>query len=335
MKLLAELSRVDRFDAGWASIEKREAIPLKHLRSIATVRSVGASTRIEGSKMTDDEVAVLLENLSIATLEERDAQEVAGYFGVLDTLIAEYSSIEITESQIRHLHRMLMQYSSKDEWHRGGYKQVSNAVEARLADGSTQTVFRTTDPGMATDEAMRSLVTWYQGDKETMPLVKAALFVYEFLSIHPFQDGNGRLSRLLGTLLLLKAGYSWIQYVSFEHEIESRKSEYYQVLMETQRNRPGEDVSRWLHFFLDCLRCIQDQLLQKLETGKQNVDLTPRESRIVAFLTHHPGSSSGEMSRKLAMALPTVKKTLAELCDRRVLVQEGKGRATIYFVPAE
>ena len=109
------------------------------------------------------------------------------------------------------------------------------------------------------------LIEWYSNDDQPIPLVKAALFVYEFLSIHPFQDGNGRLSRLLGSLLLLKNGYSWIQYVSFEHEIENRKSEYYKILMQTQRNRPGENVTEWLTFFISCLINIQNQLLQKLE----------------------------------------------------------------------
>ena len=335
MKLLAELSRIDRFDAGWAAIEKREAISLMNLRSIATVRSVGASTRIEGSRMTDDEVAVLLEKLSMTALEERDQQEVAGYFEALDTIIAHYDAIDITESQIRSLHNLMMKHGEKDAWHRGNYKLVSNAVEARLPDGSTQIVFRTADPGLPTEEAMRRLMDWYQRDSETLPLVKAALFVYDLLSIHPFQDGNGRLSRLLGTLLLLKEGYSWIQYVSFEHEIESRKSEYYQALMETQRNRPGENVTRWLQFFLDCLCRIQDQLLLKLEAGKPQVDLAVREKRIISFLVHHPGSRSGEIAKKLDIALPTLKKDLKNLSGRGVLTKEGQGRATCYFVVEE
>jgi len=259
MKLMTELNKIDRFDASWVSIEKREAASLKQLKSIATVRSVGASTRIEGSKMTDDEVAVLIEKISITKLEERDQQEVVGYFEVLDAIAENYDSIKISESQIKSLHKILMQHCERDHWHRGRYKQVSNAVQANLADGSKQIVFSTSSPGMETENAMQDLLNWYLSDKETIPLVKVALFVYEFLSIHPFQDGNGRLSRLIGNLLLLKHGYTWIQYVSFEHEIESRKSEYYKVLMQTQRNRPGENVTDWLTFFISCLLNIQPE----------------------------------------------------------------------------
>ena len=202
MKLMTELSKIERFDASWAIIEKREGATLKQLKSIATVRSVGASTRIEGSKMTDDEVAVLIEKLSISKLEERDEQEVIGYFEALDTIAENYESIRISESQIKNLHKIVMLQGDKDAWHRGNYKQVSNAVEANLVDGTKQIVFRTAEPGLETQDAMIKLFEWYHSDKETIPLVKAALFVYEFLSIHPFQDGNGRLSSKLPSNLL-------------------------------------------------------------------------------------------------------------------------------------
>jgi Fic family protein len=332
MKLITELSKIDRFDATWASIEKREGSVLKQLKSIATVRSVGASTRIEGSKMTDDEVAVMLEKLSFSRFEERDEQEVAGYYEALDTVAENVESIAITESQIKNLHKILMQYSEKDAWHRGNYKQVSNAVEANLADGTKQIVFKTTEPGLETQEAMIRLIDWYAADKETIPLIKAALFVYEFLSVHPFQDGNGRLSRLLGNLLLLKSGYSWIQYVSFEHEIEARKSEYYKVLMQTQRNRPGENVTEWLKFFISCLINIQDQLLTKLREETTDHPISQREKRMLFFIQHHAGCSSGEISRKLDLVLPTVKKSLGELVAKGLIYKEGKGKATVYFV---
>lgn len=332
MKLMTKLSKIERFDASWASIEKREGASLKQLKSIATVRSVGASTRIEGSKMTDDEVAMLIDKLSISKLEERDQQEVIGYFEALDTIAEHFDSIDISESQIKNLHKILMQHGEKDAWHRGNYKQVSNAVEANLVDGTKQIVFRTAEPGLETQDAMIQLFEWYESDKETIPLVKAALFVYEFLSIHPFQDGNGRLSRLLGNLLLLKNGYSWIQYVSFEHEIESRKSEYYKVLMQTQRNRPGENVTDWLIFFISCLINIQEQLLVKLEESKIEQPISQREKRLLFFIQNHAGCGSGEISKKLGIALPTVKKSLAELVIKGMLTREGQGKSTGYFV---
>lgn len=331
MKLLSELSKIDRFDASWSAIEKRESSSLKQLKSIATVRSVGASTRIEGSKLTDDEVAELIEKISVSKLEERDEQEVIGYFEALDTVTENYESIGISENQIKNLHKILMKYGEKDAWHRGNYKQISNAVEANLVDGTKQTVFRTTEPGLPTQDAMMKLFKWYNSDKETIPVFKTAIFVYEFLSIHPFQDGNGRLSRLISSLLLLKNGYSWIQYVSFEHEIENRKSEYYKVLMQLQRNRPGENITDWISFFVSCLINIQEQLLQKLSESRTEISISQREKRIIFFINNHSGCSSGEIAKKLNIALPTVKKSLSELLAKNMITKEGKGKATGYY----
>ncbi len=154
-----------------------------------------------------------------------------------------YEDIAISESSLKNLHNILLKYSKKDERYKGDYKQQSNAVEARLPDGTRQIIFQTTEAGFPTQGAMRLLIDWYLNDNETHPLAKCALFAYEFVSIHPFQDGNGRLSRLLSTLLLLKHGYKWIQYTSFEHEIELRKTEYYRVLRSCQAQMPNEDVT--------------------------------------------------------------------------------------------
>jgi Fic family protein len=189
-KLIQLISQIDRFDASWASIEKKEGQSLKQLKSIATVRSVGASTRIEGSKMSDEEISVLLEKLDITRLEDRDSQEVVGYFDAFDIISESYSDIEISESSVKNLHNILMKHSQKDQWHKGKYKQHSNAVEATLPNGIKQIVFQTTEPGFATEDAMRNLINWYSKDQSTHPLVKCSLFTYEFLSIHPFQDGN-------------------------------------------------------------------------------------------------------------------------------------------------
>jgi Fic family protein len=330
--LINRLSEIDKFGGSWEAIEKREGAGLKHLKSIATVRSVGASTRIEGSRMTDDEVAVLLNDLRISTLEERDQQEVAGYFDTLDVISESFVDIEISESSIKGLHNILMRYNQKDEWHKGDYKQHSNMVEAIKRDGSKQIIFRPTEPGFETEDAMRRLITWYNSDRQPHSIAKSAIFVYDFLSIHPFQDGNGRLSRLLGILLLLKNGYKWIQYVSFEHEIENRKDEYYKVLMECQRNRPGEDVSAWVDFFLSCLISIQQQLLIKLQTAGMSMQMTPREKKIFQFIENHPGSKSGAISEKLDIPLPTIKRILAEMTNQNLLQKHGIGAGTNYIV---
>lgn len=330
-KLMNDLSAIDRFGGEWSAIEKREGRQtLKELRSVATVQSTGASTRIEGSKMTDAEVQKLIENISIGKIEERDQQEVLGYYAVLDIIIESYQDINISESSIQNLHNQLLKYSGKDQWHKGKYKQNSNSVEATNPDGSKTIIFQTTSPGIETEIAMQKLIEWYNSDNTTPPIIKTAVFVYDFVSIHPFQDGNGRLSRLLGTLLLLKYGYPWIQYVSFEHEIEGRKPEYYQVLMECQQQRPGEDVNTWVTFFVDCLNNIQHKLMEKLEGQKRENQLSQREKVIYTFIDSHPGSKSGEIAEKLGFALPTVKRILTDMVNGKFLVKHGVGKGTNY-----
>ena len=333
MALLSKISKIDRFDATWETIIKRDGHSLKQLKSIATVQSVGSSTRIEGSNMTNIEVEALIQNIHISTFEERDQQEVAGYYETLDTITEQFSTIEITENQVMGLHSLLLKYGEKDAWHRGKYKQLSNSVEAKFVDGSKQLLFKTSAPGLQTQDNMIGLFDWYHSDQETLPIIKAAVFVYEFLSIHPFQDGNGRLSRLIGSLLLLKYGYTWLQYISFEQEIENQKSAYYKALIDTQRNRPGENITAWVSFFLSCLSNIQTNLMIKLEQSKTNAEsLNLRERKIVFFIENHPGCRSGEIASKLDLALPTIKKNLSELVGREFIYKEGNGRGTVYFL---
>lgn len=331
-KLINIISKIDRFDASWASVEKREGQSLKQLKSIATVHSVGASTRIEGSKMSNEEVDVLLKSLKINKLEDRDSQEVAGYFDVLDIISESFEGIEITESSIKGLHNALMKYSEKDQWHKGDYKQHSNSVEATMPNGTKQIIFETTPPGHPTEDKMRSLIEWYQTDESTHPLVKCAIFTYEFVSIHPFQDGNGRLSRLLSTLLLLKHGYKWIQYISFEHEIENRKTEYYKDLRHCQAQRPNENVTTWIDFFFDSLLNIQQQLLEKVETKGTVAKLSPREKSILVYIENHPGCKSGQIAEKLDIPNPTVKRILSEMVNKKLIEKFGAGPGTNYSI---
>jgi len=330
--LLSLISSIDRFDATWSTIERQEGLTLKQLKTIATVKSVGASTRIEGSKMSNKEVAALLENMDSTKIEDSDSQEVIGYYNTLELISESHSEIRINESSIKNLHNILMKYNEKDSWRRGNYKQHSNAVEATHQDGTKQIIFQTTDAGFSTEDAMKNLVEWYKSDKQTHPLVKGALFAYDFISIHPFQDGNGRLSRLISSLLLLKNGYKWIEYVSFEHEIESRKIEYYRVLQNCQANRPNENVDEWISFFFDCLKNIQLKLSKKLETKGVKANLTPKEKSIVSFIENYPSCQSGDIAKKLGIPSPTVKRILPKLKELNLIEKYGIGSGTNYTI---
>jgi Fic family protein len=328
--LVAAISNIDRFDASWSTIERREGQSLKQLKSIATVRSVGASTRIEGSKMSDTDVDLLLEDLNIDKLHDRDAQEVVGYFEVMDLISESHMHIDISESSIKDLHNRLMRHNQKDHWHRGAYKPHTNSVEATMADGAKKMIFETTPPGFETEDAMRALIDWYKRDQNVHPLVKCALFTYEFVSIHPFQDGNGRLSRLLSTLLLLKNGYKWIEYVSFEHEIENRKSEYYQQLRACQAQRPNENVTSWVHFYFGAIMHIQEELLNKLEMTGFMSTLPPRTKSIMTYISEYPGSKSGDIATRLEIPNPTVKRILSSMVEDGIIEKYGSGPGTNY-----
>ena len=331
-KLINLISEIDRFDASWTAIERKEGQSLKELKSIATVRSVGASNRIEGNKMSDEEVDVLLQKMDTTKLTDRDSQEVVGYFEVLDLISASYPNIKLTENHIKSLHNSLMKYSAKDQWHKGNYKIHSNAVEASFPDGSRKIIFQTTEAGFATEDAIRQVINWYNSEKEVHPLIKVASFVYDFLSVHPFQDGNGRLSRLISTLMLLKNGYKWIQYVSFEHEIENRKNEYYQVLRSCQAQRPNEDVTAWIQFFLSCLSNIQSQLMVKLDRNGFESKLSPKEKSIFTIIQNRPNIQSGGIAEKLAIPAPTVKRILSQLLNKGLIEKQGSGRNVSYTI---
>jgi Fic family protein len=329
-RMLNLISKIDRFDASWTTIEKRESENLQYLKTIATIQSVGASTRIEGSKMSDAEVEALLNNISIAKIVNRDAQEVVGYFNVLDLITEVFDDIDITTNGLKNLHNTLLKYSEKDEWHRGNFKHHSNAVQANFPDGTQKIIFETTEPGYATDDAMRSLISWYNQERVVHPLVRDAAFVYEFLSIHPFQDGNGRLSRLLSTLFLLKSGYSWIQYVSFEHEIERNKKDYYRVLRSCQSQRPNEDITEWIDFYLEALINVQFKLESKLALNEQVNSLNPKEKLIYIFINEHSKCKSNEITVATGLSKATVKRILISLIAQNLVQQYGRG-AGIYY----
>jgi len=225
-ELLALLSEIDEFKGAWRVLGTLAPDRLKALRRIATIESIGSSTRIEGSKLSDRDVEHLLGRLEIKKFDTRDEQEIAGYAEVMETIFQAWQDIPITENHIKQLHRDLLRYSDKDERYRGEYKTVRNDVGAFDADGKMiGVVFETATP-FDTPRRMTELVTWLKDTRELgklHPLLMIAVFTVVFLEIHSFQDGNGRLSRVLTTLLLLQAGYAYVPYSSLESVIENSK----------------------------------------------------------------------------------------------------------------
>jgi Fic family protein len=335
LRLIAEL---DEFKGQWRMIRSLSPEKLTSLRKVATIESVGSSTRIEGSKLTDRQVEDLLGRLHITEFKTRDEQEVAGYAYVMDQVFDAFEQIPVTENMIGQLHQDLLRYSTKDERHRGHYKALPNHVAAFDADGKEiGIVFQTTSP-FDTPREMESLVAWFtKADRERSlhPLLLIGSFIVVFLAIHPFQDGNGRLSRVLTTLMLLRAGYGHVPYSSLESIIEATKEGYYRALRRTQTTLSSEkpDWEAWLMFFLRSLVKQKDALAKKIAIEDTHAtDLHPLAKKIVALLPDHETLTLSQIV-KLTQGKPsTVKLRLKELVEKGYLMPKGQGRGT-HYVP--
>ena len=283
------LSSIDSFKGNWKALEHQHSRHLNELRKIATIESIGSSTRIEGVTLSDTEVEKLLKSVKITKLKTRDEQEVIGYYDVLQIILDNYTDITLSERYIHQLHGILLKHSRKDQSHKGKYKNVSNQVVANYPDGTKRIIFKTTEPALTAYE-MQNAIKWTNErftKKDTHPLLTVATFVYEFLSIHPYQDGNGRLSRLLTTLLMMQQDYKFIQYVSFENIIETQKEEYYRALMDGQKNRykKTELINKWIVFFLECMVTLIQRLEAKYETyNKLEKVLNKRQQTILKLV---------------------------------------------------
>lgn len=330
------LSQIDTFKGAWQEMEFKEARYLKELRQMATVASVGSSTRIEGVQMTDTEIEKLLGSVKINKLEKRDEQEVVGYYETLTLILEKYPEIKLEERYIHQLHSVLLKYSNKDTSHKGRYKPLSNKVVANFPDGTQKVIINTTEPHLTQGE-IEQLLAWTNGAleaEEIHPLIIVGTFVYEFLSIHPYQDGNGRLSRLLTTLLLMQQGYDFVQYISFEHVIESRKDEYYKALMQGQKDRYKEEekIDSWLIFFLKCMVNLTEKLKAKYATYRKiKLALNDRQKSILAFIKKEKTTKIGAIEAALnGESRNTIKKDLRFLLNEGLLLRTGSGRGVQY-----
>ena len=307
-EILNLIARIDEFKGVWRTLGTLAPDRLSALRRVATIESIGSSTRIEGSKLSDKEVAKLLSGLSIQTFDTRDEQEVAGYAELMDLVFGSWADIPFDENHIKQLHQILLRHSTKDERHRGQYKTNSNHVAA-LDENGTQIgiVFQTATP-FDTPRLMQELVSWVNDERhkaELHPLLIIGLFVVVFLEIHPFQDGNGRLSRVLTTLLLIQAGYAYVPYSSLESVIELNKENYYLALRQTQSSIRSEspDWQPWLVFFLGSLAEQVRRLEKKVEREKLVLANLPELSlRIVEFAREHGRVTIGNAVTQIASA---------------------------------
>lgn len=335
-QILKLISEIDEFKGAWRALGTLAPERLSALRRVATIESIGSSTRIEGSKLSDRDVEALLRNLEIRQFDTRDAQEIAGYADVMEAVFQSWAEITLNENHIQQLHRDLLVHSAKDERHRGRYKTSSNSVAAFDPDGNqVGIVFETAAP-FDTPRLMQELITWVNDareDGELHPLIIIAVFVVVFLEIHPFQDGNGRLSRVVTTLLLMQAGYAYVPYSSLESVIEQSKEGYYLALRQTQGSIRTEDPNwqPWLVFFFKALRQQVLRLSAKVEREKLLMSsMSELSLQIIDHLKAHGRVSVGDMAKLTNVSRNTLKSHFKSLVDAGHIDLNGKGRGAWY-----
>ena len=337
-EILSLVAEIDEFKGAWRALGTLAPERLSALRRVATIESIGSSTRIEGSKLSDRDVEKLLANLEIKSFATRDEQEVAGYAEAMDLIFRAWDEVAITENHIKQLHRDLLVYSEKDAWHRGNYKISSNSVAAFDEDGKQiGIVFETATP-FDTPRLMGELVAWLNAvreEKRLHPLITIGVFTVVFLEIHPFQDGNGRLSRILTTVLLLQANYAYVPHSSLESVIEQSKESYYLALRQTQGSIRSETPNwqPWLTFFLRALQQQMKRLSKKIEREKLVLSSLPELSlRILDHVREHGRVSVGDIIKLTGVSRNTLKVQFKQLVEKGHLTKQGGGRTTWYIL---
>ncbi len=337
-QMLSIISEIDEFKGSWKLLGKMAPEKLRALKKVATIESVGSSNRIEGNKLSDKQVEELLSRINKQSFANRDEEEVAGYAKLADTIFEDWEIIPLSENYIKQLHKILLEYSSKDEKHKGEYKKISNSVVAYDSDGKEiDIVFETATP-FETPLKMQELIECTNKnltERYYHPLIVIGIFVVNFLAIHPFQDGNGRLSRALTNLLLLKSGYLYIPYSSTESIVEDNKEAYYRALRETQvslKNIPNYEP--WLMFFLKTLQKQKIRLEYKLEhtstSIKSNLDLPETSAKIMEIFDSKERVTLSELAELTNININTIKKHLASLVKNNYLTKHGKTRGAWY-----
>lgn len=334
-KVWEYIARIDEIKGRWSAGSKLSPSILTTLRQSVLITSAGASTRIEGSHLTDEEVEKVMRGLSVTKFRERDVQEVQGYLEVLPNIFNSFETLPLREGVIQHLHKELLMHSEKDALHRGKYKQKENIVGIQNEKGEVEKIIFETTPAWLVQKEMTEIVEWTFQElekKETHPLLLIGNFLVEFLKIHPFEDGNGRLSRILTNLLLLRAGYMYMPYVSHEQIVERRKNEYYIALRQSQTTFKTDEpsIEPWLLFFFGVIEEQSSRAIGLLETEHIEDMLSKKQMEVWSYIASVTDTSAGEIVKNTAVGRPTVNQTLEKLLRLNKIKRIGQGRSTRY-----
>ncbi|MFA7151507.1 MAG: Fic family protein [Candidatus Paceibacterota bacterium] len=329
------VSQIDEYKGRWIAGAQLNPQALGRLKRSVLVTSTGASTRIEGAKLSDEDIEKMMRGIDIQKFADRDKQEARGYYELLENIFNSWKSLQVSENSIKHFHKELLKYVVKDETHRGEYKKQENKVIMVNQTGESVGVLFDTAPAYLVPKEMQELVEWAQEafkEKKYHPLLIIANFTVEFLAIHPFQDGNGRLSRILTNLLLLKHGYQYTPYISHEKLVEDNKPEYYLALRKSQKtfNSDREDIIPWLAFFFKIL-LKQSQIAIDL-LSKENIEklFSPKQLQIWEYFQQVSEAAPAQIAKATNIARPTINQALDKLLRLKKIERFGQGRATRY-----
>lgn len=326
----SKITQIDELKGQWIAGVQLSPQVLGRLKRSVLITSTGSSTRIEGAKLSDEDVEKTMRGIDIQKFTDRDKQEAKGYYELLENIFNSWKSLKFSENSIKHFHKELLKYVKKDEFHRGEYKKGENKVEMIDAAGKSIGVLFDTTPAYLAPKEMQELVERTQdafADKKYHPLLIVGSFLVEFLQIHPFQDGNGRLSRILTNLLLLKQGYLYMPYISHEKLMEDNKPDYYMALRKSQKTfkTKHEDITPWLDFFLTIF-LKQSQMAVEL-LSKENIEklLSKKQLAVWQYLQEVNEAATGEIIEKTRIARPTVKQALDKLLRFKKIERIGLG----------
>jgi Fic family protein len=332
-----KIAKIDELKGQWIGGVKLGPQVLGRLKKSVLVTSTGASTRIEGAKLSDEDIEKLMKGIDIQQFSDRDKQEVQGYYELLKNVFDSWDRLKCTEGLIKHFHRDLLKYVDKDTRHRGEYKKQENQVHMIDEAGQSVGILFDTTPAYLTPKEMQELVEWAQAainNQSFHPLLIVANFLVQFLQIHPFQDGNGRLSRVLTNLLMLQAGYAYMPYSSHEKIVEDNKPEYYLALRQSQKTfkTDQETIVPWLEFFLD-VTLHQSRIALEL-FSEENVEklLSPRQLEVWQYMQEAIEVTPKELSENLGIPRITINQVLDRLLDLKKIERLGLGRGTRYRI---
>lgn len=328
-ELLGLVSRIREYKGRQELYVHQKKDKLDKLVEIAKIQSTESSNKIEGIVTTELRIRQLINDKT--TPRNRDEKEIMGYRDVLNIIHENFEYIPLSSNYILQLHKYLYQYASPDFG--GKFKNVQNYIVANMPDGTSSTLFTPLSP-IETPEAVQKLCETFNRAMDMgkiEPLLLIANFIKDFLCIHPFNDGNGRMSRLLTTLLLYRSGFVVCKYISLEKKIEKTKDTYYDVLEASSVNWNEESndntpfVKYLLGIILSAYRDFEERLnLLSDKLSANEVVEKVVKNRIGKF------TKSDIQEECPALARQTIEKALKELCDSGKIEKKGSGRATYY-----